>query len=171
METTGIIRRIDEFGRIVIPKEIRKYLNIKDGEELEISAQHDIIALRKYYRIYGMKDKLNGIVDIFYKHLGGTLFLTDREKIIVSHGENLTNQKLNKKYINILNERKRVSNLDNNLIEITNEYKKNVNYIFNPIIVNTDLLGSIIYLNDNINENEIQIFNIMCSLIKNELDN
>lgn len=171
METTGIIRRIDEFGRIVIPKEIRKYLNIKDGEELEISAQQDIIALRKHYRIHGMKDKLNVIIDIFYKNLGGTLFLTDREKIIISLGENYTNQKLNQKYMNLLNERKRVSNFDNVLIEIANEYKKNKNYIFNPIIINTDLLGSIIYLNDSISESEIQIFNIMCLLIKNELGN
>lgn len=171
METTGIIRRIDDFGRIVIPKEMRKYLNIKDGEELEISAQQDMIVLKKYYRINGMEDRLCGIIDIFYKSLGGTLFLTDREKIIISFGDNYTNHKLSQNYISILNERKRVSSIDNLEIEIIKEYKKEKNYIVNPIIVNTDLLGSIVYLNNDISENDTQIFNIMCSLIKNTLDN
>ena len=45
MKTTGIIRRIDELGRIVIPKEIRKNLRIKNGESLEIYLENDSIIL------------------------------------------------------------------------------------------------------------------------------
>ena len=48
MKTTGIIRRIDELGRIVIPKEIRKNLRIKNGESLEIYLENDSIILKKY---------------------------------------------------------------------------------------------------------------------------
>ena len=46
MKTTGVIRRIDELGRIVIPKEIRKNLRIKNGESVEIFVEGDI-----YYEI------------------------------------------------------------------------------------------------------------------------
>ena len=48
MKTTGIIRRIDELGRIVIPKEIRRSLRIKEGENIEILIDNDNIILKKY---------------------------------------------------------------------------------------------------------------------------
>ena len=48
MYTTGIVRRIDDLGRIVIPKEIRKKLRIIDGENLEILVRDDEIVLKKY---------------------------------------------------------------------------------------------------------------------------
>ena len=48
MKTTGVIRRIDELGRIVIPKEIRKNLRIKNGDSLEIFLESDNIILKKY---------------------------------------------------------------------------------------------------------------------------
>ena len=48
MKTTGVIRRIDELGRIVIPKEIRKSLRIKNGESLEVYLDGDSIILKKF---------------------------------------------------------------------------------------------------------------------------
>lgn len=49
MKATGIIRRIDNLGRIVIPKELRRTLHIKDGDPIEIfTADDGVIALRKY---------------------------------------------------------------------------------------------------------------------------
>ena len=51
MKATGVIRRIDELGRIVIPKEIRRNLGIRDGESIEIYIENDNIILKKYYRM------------------------------------------------------------------------------------------------------------------------
>ena len=51
MKSTGITRRIDDLGRIVIPKEIRKNLKIKENEVLEIFINNDEIILKKYYQI------------------------------------------------------------------------------------------------------------------------
>ena len=48
MKTTGIIRRIDELGRIVIPKELRKNLKIGNGDSLEILIDGEDIVLKKY---------------------------------------------------------------------------------------------------------------------------
>ena len=48
MKTTGVVRRIDDLGRIVIPKEIRRTLRIHDGESLEIFVDNEIITLKKY---------------------------------------------------------------------------------------------------------------------------
>lgn len=171
MKSTGIVRKIDELGRIVIPKEIRKHLNIKDGEEMEISIAEDMITLRKYQKVFSMQEKVRNLIETFYKHLNGTILLTDKEKILISLGENIENKKLHQKYINIMDERKKISNLENQEVEITKEYKDNKKYIFYPIIVNTDLLGSIIYLKDYISENDVLIFNILSTLVRYELEN
>ena len=48
MKTTGIIRRIDDLGRIVIPKELRRNLRIKNGDTLEVFVDADSVILKKY---------------------------------------------------------------------------------------------------------------------------
>ena len=48
MKTTGVVRKIDDLGRIVIPKEIRRTLKIREGESLEIFVEDETITLRKY---------------------------------------------------------------------------------------------------------------------------
>ena len=48
MKSTGIVRRIDELGRVVIPKEIRKTLRIKEGDPLEIYTQEDELLFKNF---------------------------------------------------------------------------------------------------------------------------
>lgn len=48
MKTTGIIRRIDDLGRVVIPKEIRRNCNIREGDPLEIFLEDDGVVFKKY---------------------------------------------------------------------------------------------------------------------------
>ena len=48
MKATGIIRRIDDFGRIVVPKEIRHTLGLKEGDPLELYVEGDVICFKKY---------------------------------------------------------------------------------------------------------------------------
>lgn len=48
MKSTGIVRKIDELGRVVIPKELRRTMDIKEGDALEIYTEDNNIILRKY---------------------------------------------------------------------------------------------------------------------------
>ena len=64
MKTTGMVRRVDSLGRIVIPKEIRKVLKIKENEQVEINVSGDEIILNRYSEL---DDK-----DIFLKRMGRT---------------------------------------------------------------------------------------------------
>ena len=48
MQSTGIVRKVDELGRVVIPKEMRKSLNIENGDEVEILLQGDFVAVKKF---------------------------------------------------------------------------------------------------------------------------
>lgn len=62
MKITGIIRRIDDLGRVVIPKEIRKTLGIKEGDPLEMHVENGTIALRLYEPEEGYINRLKAIL-------------------------------------------------------------------------------------------------------------
>ena len=93
MKTTGIIRRIDELGRIVIPKEIRKNLRIKNGESLEIYLENDSIILKKYSQIESLKNVSIDYVEAFNQIIKHNIIVTDRDKVIAVTGP------LKKKYL------------------------------------------------------------------------
>lgn len=56
MKSTGVVRRVDDLGRIVIPKEIRRTLRIRDGESLEIFVDREMIALKKFSKMTDMDE-------------------------------------------------------------------------------------------------------------------
>ena len=93
MKTTGVIRRIDDLGRIVIPKEIRKTLRIKDGESLEIYLDSDNIVLKKFSRLEGLSNFYKNYVDSVQSSIGENIMITDNEKIVAVAGT------LKKKYL------------------------------------------------------------------------
>ena len=76
MSTTGIIRRIDELGRIVIPKEIRKSLRIKNGDNLEILVDGENITLKKYSQIENLENMASIYAESFYQVLKYNIFIT-----------------------------------------------------------------------------------------------
>lgn len=63
MKATGIVRRVDDLGRIVIPKEIRQTLRIKEGEPMELWLDKDIICFKKYDVVCPFADRLNAVVE------------------------------------------------------------------------------------------------------------
>ena len=60
---TGIIRRIDDLGRIVIPREIRRKMNINEGDPLEICLDGDKLYLEKYIVSYEYEKRILGIIE------------------------------------------------------------------------------------------------------------
>lgn len=59
---TGIIRRIDDLGRVVIPRDIRQKMNIKEGDPLEISVEGNKVCFEKYIAPYEYADYITDIV-------------------------------------------------------------------------------------------------------------
>ena len=98
MKSTGVIRRIDELGRIVIPKEIRRNLGIRDGENVEIFTDSDSIILKKYYRMSTSTDLANSLCELINSEFNYKIMITDREKIIATSGfkESILNKNLPK---------------------------------------------------------------------------
>ena len=63
MKSTGVVRRIDDLGRIVLPKEIRKTLRIREGESLEIYTNEEEIILKKFTSASDLKETSQSLID------------------------------------------------------------------------------------------------------------
>lgn len=142
MKTTGVIRRIDELGRIVIPKEIRKNLRIKDGENLEILVENnETISLKKYSTLNKFKELSDAIV----KSSNKEILITDTNLVISYNGkENYLNKSLSNNYFKLLELRKTIKK-ENSSIDIINDDILS-SYIVEPLILNGDLIGSLVLL-------------------------
>lgn len=84
MKDTGVIRKIDELGRIVIPKEIRRTLGIKDGENMQIYLSDGLICLKKYSFFSSLKDFAFMVISLIYEELGYHTLIFNNEGLIVS---------------------------------------------------------------------------------------
>ena len=87
MKATGIVRRIDDLGRIVIPKEIRRTLRIKEGDPLEIYTDRDgEVIFKKYSPIGEMQGFANEYATALQKATGIPVFVCDRDAVICVSG-------------------------------------------------------------------------------------
>ena len=172
MSTTGIIRRIDELGRIVIPKVIRKNLRIKNGDNLEIVVEDENITLKKYSHIDNLESIASMYADSFYQVLKYNIIITDMDKIVAVGGN------LKKKYVNnnISDEIERMMERRDNFVE---RKKKNIEissgmsefgyYTVATIINNGDSIGSVIILSLDtpMLEQEEKLGSILANILSN----
>ena len=87
MKATGIVRRVDDLGRIVIPKEIRRTLRIREGDPLEIYTEKDGgVIFRKYSPMGDLQDFAAQICDSIGTNTGRIAAVADRDSIIALHG-------------------------------------------------------------------------------------
>lgn len=87
MKSIGTIRRLDELGRIVIPKEIRSALRLRSGENLEIIKDDDKIILKKFSVVNNIVDLAQELTDAIYTFVKHNIIITDMHKIIACSGK------------------------------------------------------------------------------------
>ncbi|MDD2648297.1 MAG: stage V sporulation protein T [Eubacteriales bacterium] len=87
MRATGIVRRIDELGRVVIPKEIRRTLRIREGDPLEIYTDRDgEVILKKYSPIGEMTPFAKDYTESLFRAMGHIACITDRDQVVAASG-------------------------------------------------------------------------------------
>lgn len=167
MKATGVVRRIDDLGRIVIPKEIRKTLRIKEGDPLEIfTAKEGEIVLKKYSPIGELTQFAEEYAETLSKTTGHIAFITDKDTVIAVSGG------YKKEYLekNVSDELEQImedneiyaSNENNNKsVPITKngENEKNTNaQVIYPIVSNGDTIGTVILLSkeSNVKMNDVE---------------
>ena len=112
MKATGIVRRIDDLGRVVIPKEIRRTLKIREGDPLEIFVDRDgEVILKKYSPIGELGEFAQEYADSLYEAMGHTALIADRDTIIAVAGapkKEFINKPLSQAVENVMDARKSI---------------------------------------------------------------
>ena len=87
MKATGIVRRIDDLGRIVIPKEIRRTMRIREGDPMEIfTSREGEILLKKYSPVGELSEFAGALAESMAQTLGALVCVTDRDYVIAAAG-------------------------------------------------------------------------------------
>ena len=161
MKATGVVRRIDELGRIVIPKEIRRTLRIKEGTPLEIySGESGELLLKKYSPVIEIGAIAKEVCDSIYNTTGLNVLITNMDLVVAAacNNKNLyINTPIDSHIERLMNARKTqlVSMMDENTMLFKNDNNIKL-YVLSPIFANGDVYGSIIIFDEknNITESE-----------------
>jgi len=175
MKSTGVIRRIDDLGRIVIPKEIRKNLRIKEGDNLEIFIDNEDIIFRKYSMMNKISDLAQELTDAIYTFTRHNVFIVDTDAIIAASGP-LKKEYLTKSISNFIiksiNRREKI--LENHFKELNliEEVEIECSYILSTILVNAEAIGMIVIISEKekLGEIEMQLANIVSTFITKYLE-
>lgn len=155
MKATGVVRRIDDLGRVVIPKEIRKVHRIKEGDPLEIFTDKEgEIILKKYSPIGELTEFASTYADTISKTTGHITCITDKDSVIAVAGglkKDFLEKNLSKELEEVLENKEVFKSKENNEISIPITQNEGRERIYNsqviyPIITDGDVVGSVILL-------------------------
>lgn len=149
MRATGIVRRIDELGRIVIPKEIRKTLRIREGDPLEIYTDREgEIILKKYSPIGELNQFAQAYADSLSQTLGETVCITDKDSFIAVAGghKELLMQPIGRELEEFIEERKIKIFVPGEKSYCKIIEKEDIHQVIAPIISDGDTVGAVIIL-------------------------
>ena len=145
MKSTGIIRRIDNLGRIVIPKEIRKSLRLIENDSMEIYIQGQEIVLKKYAIFDDILYDIEKILNIFSSYCKCDMFLSDSSRIVCYsgvHKKQYETKNISDYLAQILKTRKISVATEKLELNIACNYEPLITeYILLPIISNGDVYG------------------------------
>ena len=155
MKATGIVRRIDDLGRIVIPKEIRRTLRIRESDPLEIFTDKEgEVILKKYSPIGELSEFATEYAETLAKTTGHIACITDKDTVIAVSGgakKEYLEQSISDELEKILEDKENYTSKENNDLAVPITKNDNKERRFNsqvvyPIISDGDVIGSVILL-------------------------
>ena len=150
MKATGIVRRIDELGRVVIPKEILRTLRINDGDPLEIFTDRDELMLKKYSPIATLEKFSEGTTKSLSDLSGCTAVICDTDEVLYASGgerRGFTRRQISERLEQVLRDRRSyIANLaeGGDIVPLTEGENVRVTaQIIVPIVSGGDCLGAV----------------------------
>ena len=171
MKATGIVRRIDDLGRIVIPKEIRRTLRIRETDPMEIYTDMDgQIVLKKYSPMADVSEFAVEYAESIAQNTGMTIAITDRDCVIAAAGtqkKNVQGKHITKELNDIMDKRQSVvASASENDCE---------SEVISPIICAGDVLGMVIMFGNDkkqkLGESEKRIVKVAADFLGRHMDN
>ena len=148
MKATGIIRRIDDLGRVVIPKEIRRTLKIREGDPLEIYIDRGAVIFQKYQAMDDFETQSRITCDTFQR-MDNACAIFDRD------GEQLMS---NTRFRSVFSAT--MPNLPEDLIGCNGSVQRN-HMVFMPLIADGDMLGTLVVETNNREMVEFAVRNLI----------
>lgn len=153
MKATGIVRRIDDLGRVVIPKEIRRTLRLREGTPLEIFTDREgEIILKKYSPMVELTAFAGQYADAMAQSTGMMVCITDRDQVIAVAGgakKELLQKAISKQMEHVINERATVvaAQEEKQFVTITSDEMEGITaQVIVPIICEGDAIGAVAVL-------------------------
>ncbi|MDN4527449.1 stage V sporulation protein T [Fictibacillus fluitans] len=150
MKATGIVRRIDDLGRVVIPKEIRRTLRIREGDPLEIFVDRDgEVILKKYSPINELGDFAKEYAESLADSSGHVVLIADRDTYIAVAGgskKDYLNKGIGKVVETSMNDRKSVLEANSTDVEMVDGSTESSSYVIAPIVASGDPIGVVTLL-------------------------
>ena len=151
MKATGIVRRVDDLGRIVIPKEIRRTLRIREGDPLEIYTEKDGgVIFRKYSPMGDLQDFAAQLCDSIGANTGHVAAVSDRDSIIALSGapkRELMDKPNSQELDRLMEQRKHYRYVSGDtMLKATEGSDKYFLGVASPILSQGDLMGCVMLL-------------------------
>lgn len=168
MKATGIVRRVDDLGRVIIPKEIRRTLRIREGDPLEIFTDRDgQIIFQKYSPIGTLKDFADSYGSVLSMETGNTIAITDGDTVVSANGRfkrDLQGKCLSESFVDKIYKRNISKQEEFQVVENENPVCKY--QLISPVVYEGDVLGSIVMFSDNeFTENDFIILKIASNFL------
>ncbi|UOR10684.1 stage V sporulation protein T [Halobacillus amylolyticus] len=178
MKATGIVRRIDDLGRVVIPKEIRRTLRIREGDPLEIFVDREgEVILKKYSPISELGDFAREYADALHESLEAPVLICDRDEFIAVSGESkktYMGRQIGSRIEQVMEGRTSAFEKHPNPVEFVRDSEEDViSYIIHPIIAQGDPIGCVVAFNKEgtpIDEGSAKAVQTAASFLARQMD-
>ncbi len=161
MKSTGVVRRIDELGRIVLPKEIRKNLKIKSGDSLEIFMNDKDIVLSKFNLFDDKKDLFDMLANCMLGYTRKSFIITDTSRIVAGN-KYLIDKEISEDLDTLMFSR--TSKISSKKICICSNITTN-HYCYSSIISNSDVCGIVVIFDDEVTNNDFELCKFVSKFI------
>lgn len=183
MKATGIVRRIDDLGRIVVPKEIRRTLRIREGDPLEIFTDREgQVILKKYSPIGELNEFATEYCEALFENTNHISIISDRDNLIAISGgsrKEYLKKRISPELERIIEGRETyLTREDNQPIKIFYEdenLEKYMAQVITPIVMQGDPIGSIILISkdasQDIGEIEVKLLETASKFLAKQMEN
>mgnify|MGYP001156483929 CR=1 FL=1 len=180
MKATGIVRRIDDLGRVVVPKEIRRTLRIREGDPLEIFTDREgEIILKKYSPIGELGEFAQQYADSLAQTTGHTIAISDKDQFIATAGNSkkeLLNKSITNELEKVINDRQVVveGKSEKGFVSIIEDELDYTYQAISPIISEGDAIGAVVILTkdpkEKFGETQVQLASTAASFLGSQME-
>ncbi|MFD1362574.1 stage V sporulation protein T [Lentibacillus salinarum] len=178
MKATGIVRRIDDLGRVVIPKEIRRTLRIREGDPLEIFVDREgEVILKKYSPINELSTFAKEYAEALFDSLNYPVIICDRDEVIAVAGESkkdYLNKSIGAQPEKTMEDRVLTYETESTTAELIQGQDEELDsYCISPIIANGDPIGCVMLFSkdgDKLSEVEQKAVQTAASFLARQME-